>query len=222
VGFVTYQVSEEVPTSGVRVGQLFYPGYAATKDRYLVYFAIPTDARSDISTSAMAEDHAGNRAQVVFRVILKFKAFAKDKIQLSDDFLKNLIPYFTSKDPNLKGTPLEIFLALNRKQREADHNEIKKLCQNSASQPLWSGPFLRLPNAKPMASFAQDRTYYFNGQEVDRQVHLGLTWLLSTRARFRQPIREGGICRAAGDLRKHDSPRPRMRSFQHVLSPEQD
>ena len=174
VGFITYQVSEEVPASGVQVAQLFYPGYAAGKDRYRVYFAVPMDARSDISTSVMAEDQAGNRAQAGFRVIIKPKAFKKDKIQLSDSFLKNIIPYFTAKDPNLKGTPLEIFLTLNRKQREADHNEIKKLCQNTATQPLWSGPFLRLPNAKPMASFAQDRTYYYNGQEVDRQVHLGV------------------------------------------------
>ena len=53
-------------------------------------------------------------------MIIKPKAFKKDKIQLSDDFLKNIIPYFTSRDPNLKGTPVEIFLALNRKQRELD------------------------------------------------------------------------------------------------------
>ena len=173
-GLVTYQTSKEVPVSGVQVADLIFPGYAAGKDRYLAYFAIPSNASSDIATSAMAEDHVGNQAKAGFRVILKPKKFKKDRIELTDNFLKNIIPYFTANDPELKGTPLEIFLAINRKQREIDHKEVKKLCQNTAPQPLWSGPFLRLPDAKPMASFAQDRTYYYNGQEVDRQVHLGV------------------------------------------------
>ncbi len=197
-GLVTYQTSKEVPVNGVQVGDVFFPGFAEGKDRYLAYFAIPPDASPDISTSAMVEDHSGNQAKAGFRVILKRKAFKKDKIQLSDDFLKNIIPYFTSRDSNLKGTPLEIFLAINRKQRELDHKEIKKVCQNTAAQPLWSGTFLRLPNAKPMASFAQDRTYYYNGQEVDRQVHLGVD--LASLAQSPVPGANSGKVVFAGPL----------------------
>jgi murein DD-endopeptidase MepM/ murein hydrolase activator NlpD len=197
-GLVTYVTNKEVPVNGVQVGDVFFPGFATGKDRYLSYFAIPPDAASDISTSAMVEDYSGNQAKAGFRVILKRKAFKKDKIQLSDDFLKNIIPYFTSRDPNLKGTPLEIFLAINRKQRELDHKEIKKVCQNTAAQPLWSGTFLRLPNAKPMASFAQDRTYYYNGQEVDRQVHLGVD--LASLAQSPVPAANSGKVVFAGPL----------------------
>ena len=173
-GLVAYQTSKEVPLSGVQVGSVFFPGYPAGKDRYLAYFAFPPNASSELSTSAVAEDHSGNQAKAGFRVIIKPKAFKKDKIQLSDGFFNSILPYFTGKYPELKGTPLEIFLYVNRKQREADHKEIQKICRTTAPQALWSGPFLRLPNAKPMASFAQDRTYYYNGQEVDRQVHLGV------------------------------------------------
>ena len=197
-GVITYQVSEEVPLSGVQVGPTFFPGYAVAQGRYVAYFSIPLDASPGASFSALAEDPAGNRTQAGFRVILKPKAFKKDKIQVSDSFLQNLLPYFTSKDPNLKGTPLEMFLAVNRKQREADHQEVQKVCRETVPKPLWAGPFLRLANSKPMASFAQDRTYIYNGQEVDRQTHLGVD--LASLAQSPVPAANSGIVVLAGPL----------------------
>jgi len=62
-GVITYQVSEEVPLSGVQVGQTFFPGYAVAQGRYVAYFAIPLDASSKTPTSVLAEDPAGNRSQ---------------------------------------------------------------------------------------------------------------------------------------------------------------
>jgi murein DD-endopeptidase MepM/ murein hydrolase activator NlpD len=197
-GVITYQVSEETPVTGVQVGETFFPGYAVRPGRYVAYFPIPLDASPKTSFSAVAEDRAENRTQTGFRVVIKPKAFKKDKIQVSDSFLKSILPYFAAKDPNLKGTPLEVFLAVNRKQREADHQEIKKLCQETAPRPLWTGTFLRLPNAKPMASFAQDRTYYYNGQEVDHQVHWGVD--LASLAQSPVPAANSGIVVFAGPL----------------------
>jgi len=197
-GVITYQVSEEVLRTGVQVGPTLFPGYAFGQGRYVAYFAIPRDASAQTSFSALAEDQAENHTQTGFRVVIKPKAFRKDKIQVSDSFLQNLLPYFTSKDPNLKGTPLEIFLAVNRKQREADHQEVKKVCRETVPKPLWAGPFLRLPNSKPMASFAQDRTYYYNGKEVDRQIHLGVD--LASLAQSRVPAANSGIVVFAGPL----------------------
>jgi murein DD-endopeptidase MepM/ murein hydrolase activator NlpD len=197
-GVITYQVSEEVPLNGVQVGGTLFPGYAVGQGRYVAYFAIPQDASPQTSFSALAEDQAENRTQTGFRVVIKPKSFKKDKIQVSDSFLQNLLPYFTSKDPNLKGTPLEMFLAVNRKQREADHQEVKKVCRETVPKPLWAGPFLRLPNSKPMASFAQDRTYYYNGTEVDRQIHLGVD--LASLAQSPVPAANSGIIVFAGPL----------------------
>jgi murein DD-endopeptidase MepM/ murein hydrolase activator NlpD len=197
-GVITYQVSEEVPRTGVQVGQTFFPGYAVAQGRYVAYFAIPLDASSKTPTSALAEDPAGNRTETGFRVIVKPKAFKRDKIEISDSFLQGLLPYFTSKDPSLKGTPLEIFLAVNRKQREVDHEEAKKISQETAPKSLWSGPFLRLPNSKPMASFAQDRTYHYNGKEVDRQIHWGVD--LASLAQSPVSAANSGIVVFAGPL----------------------
>ncbi|MBU1205926.1 MAG: M23 family metallopeptidase [Proteobacteria bacterium] len=197
-GLVTYQTSEETPVSGVQIGDLFFPGYSQGKNQYLAYFASSHTADKRVSVSAVAKDHAGNRTKTGFRLILKSKAFKKDKIQITEGFLKNVIPYFTERDPSLQGTPLENFLAVNRKQREKDHREIKNICQQMDTQPLWSGPFLRLPNSKPMASFAEDRTYWYDGKEIDRQVHLGVD--LASIAQSPVPAANSGRVAFAGPL----------------------
>jgi len=197
-GLITYQTSEETPVSGVQVGDFFFPGYPAGKNQYLAYFTLGHISPKDISVSAVAEDRAGNRAKTGFRLIVKSKVIKKDKIQITESFLKKVMPYFTERDSNLAGTPLEVFLTINRKQREADHREIKKICQQTAAQRLWSGPFLRLPNSKPMASFAEDRTYWHNGKKIDRQLHLGVD--LASLAQSPIPAANSGIVVFAGPL----------------------
>jgi murein DD-endopeptidase MepM/ murein hydrolase activator NlpD len=197
-GLITYTSSEEIPVNGAQVGDLFFPGYAVGKDRYLAYYALPPGAPQDIPFNAVGEDPAGNRSKIAFRPIIKAKAFKKDDIQISDGFLKNVIPYFTERDPNLKGSPVEIFLHLNRKQREIDHQEIKKVCQETAPQPLWAGTFMRFPNSKPMASFAQERTYFYNGKEIDRQTHLGVD--LASLGQSPVPAANSGRVAFAGPL----------------------
>jgi len=197
-GFVTYQTSEETPVSGVQVGDLFFSGYSTGKDRYLTYFAISHDAAPDVSVSLVAEDQAGNRTRTSFRPVIKHKNFRKDRIELTDNFLVTIIPYFTERDPSLQGSPLEIFIAVNRKQRAIDHLQIKKLCQHTEAIPLWSGSFLRFPNSKPMASFAQDRTYWYMGRQVDQQIHLGVDLASTTHSPI--PAANSGKVIFAGPL----------------------
>jgi murein DD-endopeptidase MepM/ murein hydrolase activator NlpD len=74
----------------------------------------------------------------------------------------------------------------------------QKISKETAPKSLWSGTFLRLPNSKPMASFAQDRTYYYNGKEVDRQIHWGVD--LASLAQSSVPAANSGIAVFAGPL----------------------
>jgi murein DD-endopeptidase MepM/ murein hydrolase activator NlpD len=39
--------------------------------------------------------------------------------------------------------------------------------------PLWEEPFLQLSNSKVESVFADRRTYYYNGESIDKQTHLG-------------------------------------------------
>jgi murein DD-endopeptidase MepM/ murein hydrolase activator NlpD len=197
-GLVAYQASEETPVNGIRVGDLFFPGYPTSKNHYLAYFAVLYNAPTEMPVSVVGEDRAGNQTKVAFRPVIKRKGFKHDKIQITDSFLKNIVPYFTERDPNLKGSLLDIFLAINQKQRQVDHQEIQRLCQHTGPRPLWSGPFLRLPNSKPMASFGEDRTYWYDGKQVDHQVHLGVD--LASTARSPVPAANSGRVVFAGPL----------------------
>jgi len=197
-GFIAYTINEDVSSSGIRVGDVFYSGYPLSKNLFLVYFALPVGAPKDILFSGVAEDIAGNRTTSVFRPNIKASHFKKDEIQVTDRFLSNIIPYFKDRDAGLQGSDLDIYLVLNRKQREADYQQIQKICLETSPRPLWSGPFLRLPNAKPMASFGQERTYFFKGKEIDRQTHLGVD--LASLAQSPIPAANSGRVVFAGPL----------------------
>jgi murein DD-endopeptidase MepM/ murein hydrolase activator NlpD len=197
-GLVTYTASKELAKSGVQMGEVFFPGFSLGNNRYLAYCAVPHDARRDLSFSLIGEDHPGNRVTVAFRPVIRPRVFKKDQIQISEGFLKNVLPYFTARDSNLKGSPVEMFLHLNRKQREIDHERILEICRETAPRPLWSGTFLRFPNSKPMASFAQARTYLHNGKEIDRQTHLGVD--LASTAQSPVPAANSGRVVFAGPL----------------------
>lgn len=173
-GFVAYQSSEEIPKTGVQIGDLFFPGFHAGKDRYIVYFAVSLDLSTQTPVSVAAEDAAGNRAQAAIPLVIKGKRFKHDRIQITESFLQKILPYFKEQDSQLQGEPVAVFLTVNQKQRQADHERIKKICRNTAPRPLWSGAFMGLPNGKAMAGFGDARTYWYNGKQIDQQIHLGL------------------------------------------------
>jgi murein DD-endopeptidase MepM/ murein hydrolase activator NlpD len=58
--------------------------------------------------------------------------------------------------------------------RQKNNAEIKAVCQKTAPERLWDGRFLRMERGSPEAGFADHRTYLYQGQEIDRQVHLGI------------------------------------------------
>ncbi|MCK5913509.1 MAG: M23 family metallopeptidase, partial [Desulfuromusa sp.] len=70
-------------------------------------------------------------------------------------------------------TPLDIFLYVNREVRQQNRDRIAEFSSKTASMPLWEGNFLRQPQAASLARFADYRTYFYNGKEIDKQVHLG-------------------------------------------------
>jgi murein DD-endopeptidase MepM/ murein hydrolase activator NlpD len=197
-GFITYQSSKEVPASGVQIGDALYPGYSWGKNMYQAYFAVRYDAPPQTPVAVTGEDLAGNRGRAGVPLVIKTKAFKKDKIQISDQFLNHIIPYFKEQNPNLQGEPIDIFLALNQKQRAADHEKIQKLCQNTHLSSLWAGSFLRLPNSKPMAGFAEFRTYWYNGRQIDQQIHLGID--LASTLQSPVPAANAGTVAFAGPL----------------------
>jgi hypothetical protein len=173
-GVIAYTVNEEVEKSGVQVGERFFPGHRQESGAYIAFFAFPWDLTvAQFSPRLLAIDLAGNERQIGFNHHVNHREHPKDRIDISDGFLSSKMPEFEGYFPE-GGSPLEIFLKVNRKLREKNRLQILEIGRQTAATPLWEGLFQRLPNAAPRGRFADHRTYFYNGKLIDQQVHLGL------------------------------------------------
>ncbi len=183
---VVYKVGESAVRDGVRSGSWWFPGYqlpgGSKQDRFAI-FAIPYDL-AEPKARLVAVDGAGNEAERAF--IDKFfpRPPKSDTIQLNDAFISKVVPEIMAQSPELKdrGNLLDNYLAINSELRKIDGEALKELALNSQAAFLWSKPFLMMANAKVMASFADRRTYIYQGRPVDHQDHLGFDQAVTAHA----------------------------------------
>jgi len=185
-GVALYRVSEESARTGVKVGDRFFQGYPYSlegKPCQIAYFAVPTSATKEgLTIQITAQDKAGNESSVTLPYLLKEKKFKTDTINLSRSFLDQKMPEFRQHDPRVPATPLEAFLFVNETLRLENTKTILAACSKSQPKQLWEGTFLRMKNAAPMAGFAQDRTYIFEGMAVSKSTHMGVDLASTERA----------------------------------------
>jgi murein DD-endopeptidase MepM/ murein hydrolase activator NlpD len=183
---IVYQVGESTVRDGVRSGNWWFPGYplpgGGKQDRFAL-FAVPYDM-TEPEVRLVAVDAAGNEAEAAFLDLFFKKSFRSDAINLSASFFEKVVPGIMSRSPGLKdrGSLLDNFLEINTVLRDEDAGELKKMAFASQPRFLWHRPFLRMPNGKAMARFADHRTYWYEGREVDRQVHLGFDLAVTRRS----------------------------------------
>ncbi len=174
---VTYKVGETSVRDGVRAGSWWFPGFplpgGGKQDRF-AFFAVPYDM-AEPNVRLVAEDAAGNSAEMGFVDKFTPKPFKSDNLEINDTFMGKVVPEILSQSPELKdrGSLLENYLAINRELRVKDGDVIKSLAQKSRPAFLWTKPFSMIPNGKVMASFADRRTYLYQGRVIDHQDHLG-------------------------------------------------
>ncbi|MBJ6725313.1 M23 family metallopeptidase [Geomesophilobacter sediminis] len=172
VGLVVYSVNKELQRSGIVFADRFFPGYRQKSGNYACLFAFPYDMPEEqFVPKVLAVDKAGNerRAGIYFHLIPK--TFRSDRIELTDSFLDKVANEFAGK---YSGTPLEVYLKVNREERLQNLKTLRECGLKTAADPLWKDAFLRLPNSAPRGGFGQHRTYFYKGKEVDQQTHLGV------------------------------------------------
>lgn len=183
-GVVIYKIDEPPAEQGVTVNNHFHPGFPvdeSSKDVFLAYIGLPYDTdKFETPPQITAFDRAGNQGRATFTMIVKKKAFRKDQITVSDDFLSQKLPEFEQNYPELTGSPVEQYLYLNSKIREANNRTISQACSSPSPVKLWEGRFMRMARSSRRAGFADQRSYYYSGKQIDEQVHLGID-LASTR-----------------------------------------
>jgi murein DD-endopeptidase MepM/ murein hydrolase activator NlpD len=171
-GAAAYTLSEEVKTTGVRVGSFFFPGYAQPNGNFVCIFSQPNDMRPDqFQPEVVAIDNAGNERTQALPHHSNARAFRHDTINISDSFLKAKMRQFSDRYPGK--SELEVFLAVNRDLRKENRERLQDIGKSTSPTPFWSGAFERMPG-KTMATFGDRREYRHNGQVVDHQTHLGV------------------------------------------------
>ena len=200
---IAYHLSEAVPLTGVRVGDLFYPAYPVTmagKPGYAAYFALPLEASSGAPQIRItARDQAGNETASGIPALILKRKFRGDKMPLTDNFLGQKMPEFQALIPELRGkTPIETFIYVNTLLRADNLKTIQSACMKSEPRPLWQDTFLRMKNAAPMALFGDRRIYLYNGKPVGESLHIGVD--LASLIHSPVEAANNGIVRLAGAL----------------------
>jgi murein DD-endopeptidase MepM/ murein hydrolase activator NlpD len=180
--FVVFRATPADVSGGVRVGDIEYPAFPGSSVGIadpavrVGFFVLGYDQDRDATISVFARDVAGNQAtsNVEHRVFPK--PFAKSRIEINDAFLQRVVPAIAQNTPGgnidtndlLKG-----FLVINRDLRQQNNRTIAELARKSRPEMMWREAFSQLGNTAIESRFADYRTYFHNGTEIDRQVHLG-------------------------------------------------
>ena len=128
--------------------------------------------------SIFARDAAGNEASAPLEHTPFAKPFARSRIEIDDKFLGRVVPAIAAQTPDMKlstapGDLLASFLRINGELRTKNAQTIADLARMSAPEMQWKEAFQPLGNAAIESRFADNRTYFYKGNEIDRQVHLG-------------------------------------------------
>jgi len=174
-GIVVYKLSEPAVKHGVLLDSTFFQGYPLKENdnQYIAYIALPWNSDKPENCRVIAQDKAGNQGKAIFSMHFKKAKEKKDRINVSDNFLKRKIPEFQEHYPDLQGSDLEKYLYINNTIRVENAEKIAEICQDTASEQLWHERFLRMAGAG-RAGFADQRTYYYQGRPIDHQTHLGM------------------------------------------------
>jgi murein DD-endopeptidase MepM/ murein hydrolase activator NlpD len=180
--------------SGVRVGDLEYAGFPASgagvtgadPSMKAAFFALLHDQDLKTPINVFARDEAGNEARASFIDNVFEKPFRRSRIDVDDRFFGRVVPEIIEHSPELnmqppKGDLLPGFLKVNGDLRRMNADQIVAVTANTSPALLFRGPFVQLGNSQVEASFADHRTYIYNGKDVDQQVHLGFDLAVTAR-----------------------------------------
>lgn len=175
VGAVAFTLSETPETAGVLVGDAFFPAFKQDNGKYFGLFVFPYDMEPDAFVPTIkAVDKAGNEAHATFRYRAIPRKFREDSITISDRFLESKMPQYYNIITDTRDN-LQIYLRVNNDLRRQNAKVLEKLGQETAPRILWDRKaFTRLPNAATKARFGDYRTYYYKGQVIDHQTHMGV------------------------------------------------
>jgi murein DD-endopeptidase MepM/ murein hydrolase activator NlpD len=201
-GAIVYKPSADTVTSGVRVGDHFFPGFKGQvkgqPDHFIALFAHPYNAPAQAKAVVIATDKAGNTREMPIVYELKNVKYRKSTIAISDSFIQSKVAPLLNGVDARGGSAKEIFLAVNNRLRKENEDRIAAITKKSTPSILWKGAFVQLSNSKVEANFADERTYTYENEPIDKAYHLGYD--LSVTKRYPVEAANSGTVVFAGDL----------------------
>jgi hypothetical protein len=182
---VVYRLTPPTATSGVRVGDVDYPGFPAEgagianaePGLHVAFFAVLWNQEDTVPIRIVARDALGNEGATSFDYRIVPKRFRDSRIPVDDRFLARVVPAILQNSTELKvADPSDLvasFLSINRDLRQQNNATIAALAKQSAPKILWQGAFRQLSNTAVEAGFADRRTYIYKDKSIDEQTHLG-------------------------------------------------
>jgi murein DD-endopeptidase MepM/ murein hydrolase activator NlpD len=202
VGAIVYKPSADTVTSGVRIGDYFFPGYKGPvkgqPDHFFVLFAHAYNVPASAKAMLVATDKAGNSKEMPIVYELRGAKYRKSNIALSDGFIQNTVTPLVIDVAARQGSAKDIFIAVNKLVRKQNEDKITAVTRKSTPSVLWEGAFIQLSNSKVEANFADERTYLYNNESIDTAYHLGYD--LSVTKRYPVEAANSGTVTFAGDL----------------------
>lgn len=170
-GVTLYEVGEVPAETGVILDDLKFRAFELGQNRYLSFYAHPYYVEADdFKPRVFAVDEAGNLRKIRPGSRTASRAYRSEEIELTDNFLEIVKDKMMATSTR---TPLDVFVEINNKIRQENHQKIVQLCQRTEPEKLWDGVFLRNQGATK-ASFADARKYRYRSEVVSQQVHTGL------------------------------------------------
>jgi murein DD-endopeptidase MepM/ murein hydrolase activator NlpD len=202
VGVLVYKASADTATSGVKIGEYFFPGFPGQikghPDHYLAFFAHPYDVPPAARPVLVATDKAGNTRELRIAYELKDVRYRKSTLPISDAFLQNKVAPLLADAGERTGAAKDVFLAVNRRMRKENEDRIAAVTRQATPAMLWKDAFAQLSNSKVEANFADQRTYTYNGEQIDTAYHLGYD--LSVTKNYPVEAANSGKVAFTGDL----------------------
>jgi len=200
-GLIAFEVNEIIKNGTVMVGDSSFPIYPNPKkgqNNFISFFALPIGEPVPNEITILAEDLVGNKNSYPYRIFVSKRAFKKDTITISDNFLNTLSSKMSFKHPELNGTPIEVFQKINSELRPKNDNDLLTISKTSFKEMLWNNKFYILPNSSYKAFYGDQRTYLYGKEKIDYTLHLGID--LASNQNAPVPAANTGIVVFAGYL----------------------
>jgi len=202
VGVVVYKPAADAVSTGVKIGNYFFPGYKGQikdhPDQFIAFFAHPYNVGEDQRATLVAVDKAGNTREMRLVYELKNVKYKKSTIPISDEFIASKVAPLLNDVAARQATPKDVFIKVNRDLRKENEDKIRSITSKTTPSVLWKGAFRQLSNSKVEANFADARTYIYKDTVIDKAYHVGYD--LSVTKHYAAEASNSGVVAFVGDL----------------------